>query len=60
MTTPTMAVCVLVMWSANVQPFMAGEYQDCRRCRASAVRQVIGMGPQIGRSIRWECKIQEK
>jgi hypothetical protein len=56
-----MAVYFLVMWTATVPPFIAGEYQTIDRCEAAAVVQRVGLRHLAGpHRLHWRCELREQ
>jgi hypothetical protein len=52
-----MMIWFLVLWSASVPPFEAGQYQTYERCEAAAAVQVIALRGVYGPGrLKWMCR----
>jgi hypothetical protein len=51
-----MTIWFLVMWSATVSPFDAGQYQSVERCEMAAKMQVVGLRHLSTTPLQYKCQ----
>jgi hypothetical protein len=53
-----MTVWYLIMWSAVVSPFEAGQYQTQERCENAAIAQTVGLRHLVQGKLHWRCELR--